>query len=1483
MDSKCIFQDSLLESVLTGTLDTSNFSTVEYIEGRNKLYKEIYDIYNNQSGGKDIIEEAMVNLIKDGTTKFDDNNKNAVSLNDNFTKYNSFLTKMSSIVSLDINKFNYYYYNYLNLDGSESYGTKDFMPLVGQEEAIYDQVAMISGNSSELYKKIYDTVNFDFVEGVENIGTLSEYYANRTAFANVIKLDAAAGTGKTKVVALTTIKIAEQMSESGKTIATAATSAMAKDLYKAFSDADVNLIDEQLGVDDMIVRLEENDISFLKGVNKMFIDEASLMQALNNGFKGSDKFDSSSALFNYLHSTLNKRNPGIKIIMLGDSSQLSYFNSEGQEEGLGLRSASKSGSPLWTNALEVTGVMSSEPLTDSFRTSSYLLSKVHESLRNPKTSEGWLFNNIPLKGKYAKSKSGNKRILGYRNTEGSNKTDKKYDSNKVINDFVKALSETVDGEFSIIDSIEQQASDFEQEGKIFEVIYAADLGMKQSVFLAELEKTDIGKRFVDLIGGKSKHKIKFDYYGDVNANNKASIVEAQGQEADYVFFNLTNRSIKSMKASTAKDGEGLAIASKTYKHGVSVAYMLTTRARLYAHSINNHMTMDIETKFDPEVYDVLSQTDILDKAQKAKSFYVAVYKDTNEQMVDINDEHSIINWGKEVLISGSKKEVSINDDTKIITTGLDEFKTLAESDTDKAYEQLSQVANMYSESDKELNKKLEGLYNELRNEIDLEKIRVLRKEINNIVNVLNIREFLMDNNVLVTEDMYSLELNSENFKEEKKELLDTRGKRLIDSIEKAKASGNKEDVEMLYQKMANIEATIVAELMEKRGYAYGYTGYDQDRDGDSRKYEDNDVMKLLGYKANEISTSYNFKRDALSLNKKGYNYKYKIHVKREGSKYRVYVVAQQQLEAGKSGKNILLLSTYSDKWNGDASKEFFERIKSKLDVGDGVYTIDNIKFSDIVSSITPGKIKRTKDKITLKEFFTNVDNGKVKNEHLNVSNIIYTYVGKNPNLRGKQFLIYTQSENINVNTNTFSAWIDEAISSGEKTEFKGLYIDGKNNRHKVGMLMLDNKPYSFSDIYTKLSLKDNDFDSKTKDSVYTLLRSYNTMPAVTALFASLYVAINENDEQVNKTELFKKLQSLTESDNSVHKLFGNDFYRKDNLNKFKAAINEFGEDNIGKLKVFLDTIFAAKFEGKFGSYTGKVVEYGEDKEKRYAEKKEGALFTLLDPISLDVNDETVKFKGQYSVKLNGIMASIHNSEDNPEALLKMLDKASSLTVYLSSGLRTRFTSDTSLSGVEKTKVIYIKDADNKDGVLNSEVEELLINVEEIGDPNVILNIEGLSKAFDKANITDETKTPVSIGLKGSEEALTFDSKEKVENVPIKIETKLDSNPDIKVSETKFEKQDKNIIFGSDKMVNVKSSNPEAYNALSVIYDKLFSSPLNDIDTNDIIEFEKELFSITEGRELNANKVKKMTSYIDSVKSGDVKKANNNILSIKVCK
>ena len=1440
---ECIYSGSFLEQVLEGNVDSSEFKTEDFISKRNELYKNVYDIYNNQEGGKAVIEASMKSMLMEGVADADVKSAERTKLevfSDNVKKHNKFLTKISSIVSLDVNTFNYYMYSYFNVDGKGN-GSSDFMPLVQQEEAIYDQVAMIVGNSSDVFSEVYDTVEREII----NEGQDKRESIRVGTFKNVIRLNAAAGTGKTKLVAGTTIKIVEQMM-GGKTLATAANSTMAKDLHDELKNiVKANIVEEQLGVEDIVNKLEAGDIDFLDDVNTLLIDEASLIQA-DSYVAGA--YDPSKLIFNKLHSLLAKHSPNTKIILLGDSKQLSYYIKDGKRTGVGYK---VDGSYVNKNALTVEGIMESSELTDSFRTSSFLLQTAFNSLRNYTTPQGHIFDKVPLVTKFAIAKGGEKKLLGLRNTEGKTKTLENKTKEDYVSDFIVALNETTPGDnkFTVIDSIIEQVKNKEDKGK-FDIIYAAGLNMDKSDFLLALEnsKDPAALMFLKLINDTNS-KLNFKYYGK-------DIVEAQGQEADYVFINFSESDMGPMSNNSKDVKDPVNI---DYKHGMAIAYMLASRARLYVHTINNHPTMKFNSSFDGAVYNVLSIGDIEAKAKAARIAYTNVYEANPNAVYDKNGGTSVNNWGATKDKGDTPTEISINESIANFKNAVAEYNDSVrngELDT-SAIESIKDTA--YSKlSDKDLDDAIKRTLVNIQNEGDPDTRRILAKTVWYMEQVLKLRNLLDSNTVGFVADDYQLILNNDSVK---KDITSKTEK----AIEYYQSELNKKPSEekraSLINKIKKAKAVVVAEVMEHYGYSYAYPMLNTDRDGDRAK--DNDIVKMesLGI-TNGTITSLEEKQKALGIKKSNENYSYEMHIKKEDGRYQVYVLSKTK-NGTSLGKPSIILNTYSDKWEGDAAKAFFSSIDANFNENNTIHVIKDININDIISHITPGALQSdNKQTMPLGRWLDK----NVKDNTLEFNGVkvklgkkIYTYTGNNPKLKGKQFLVYTQSDSVSIDSDLFRTWAEEALdSNGDTGNFSGLMVDKSDVKHKVGMIMLNNKKVSVRDIFDK-SLK-TEFSDDNENNIFALMNSYGTAPNMVSFFAELYLALDS--EALNNN---KNLRSILESvqDDKRVKLFKSPSKQNDFVN----AIGNLSDDQQASLVKLLDTLFNAKdkSEGLYGNYTGDIKDTSQG---QYLDFKKGRVFTILEGKEQD--GET--FSSTLNIKFEQVLLAINTLGDNvmPDVLDGLLEKTS----YFEDGIKTRFVSGSTISG-NSLDAEYIKD-DATDGVFDNQKQELEVNITGIAEPSVVLNIKGFAKIVGDSSV-DSMKTfkggPISV-----EEEFVNAGKKKDTTVnlspssePIIVESIVQRG--VSVNESYFSIMEKN-----SKKKGFESELEE----FNVLYDTLKSKPISAENVDSIIKLEGLVKLLTTKKPRTDEDLNAMRSNLAGVIDGSVEKLDKKFLTIKEC-
>ena len=1477
--NNCFFEGSLLQQVLGDNFDTSDFTIEDFVLKRNELYKNLYDVYNNQEGGKEVIETAMQNMLLDGLDTVKEGEMLSV-LERKIKDISSFLTKMSTIVSLDINNFNYYLYDYFDINRKGN-GSSDFMPLVQQEEAIYDQVAMITSNSSDLFSKAIDNA-YNVVINDYKAKYAKSYRAK--SFKNVIRLNAAAGTGKTKLVAGTTLKIAEQImgdAKHNKIIATAANDTMARDIYDELKNVvGANVVNENLSIDAIVKKIQDGDLSFLKDVKVLMIDEASLLQA--GTFSNNIDFTDEEYLFNVIYDAIQKSGYDVKIVLLGDNKQLSFYNNGEQKIGKGLSTTTEDNMMISSDPLSIVGMMESSELTDSFRTSSILLQNVFGQLRNyDKGGKGFVMDERPLVGKYARSKEGGKRLLGFRNTEGKAKTKEKVTTNDYVADFDAALREVVSAEgesFSVIDSIEEQVKN--QKKGNFEVIYAANLGsINEDMFLDQLAKvSEVGKRFVDLVRDRN-NKFKFKYYGD-------EIVSAQGQEADYVFMNFTNSDLGDIRNDRVNN-MGFKIAKPSYRNAMAVMYMLASRARLYTHSINNHNDANINTSFDKDLYNVLSENDIVEKANVARNVYGNVYAQIKENLKDVEGNESVINWGETKVSASTEEEKKINKQTKEIKVAVHVYNDL-DSET-RDFSVLEEVIRPYENlSDDKINEEVKYTISKIQNSNDVDERRILVKKITLLEQVLNIRNFLKKNKMYVEDDNFQLILDSPEVKATLEDMYknDSILNTYSRAIEKLDTSDLKyeEKRNEYIEKIHKRKAALVAIVMEQYGYVYAYPQYD--KEFDEKKYrEDIDVMKSLGFNDADITTlSQEEKYKALNITESTANYSHDLIVKKEDGKYHVYVIGSKNIQLGFSRK-ALLLHTYSDEWKGETAKILFDRVEKDMqDNNTDIVKLQNINLKEITSHITPGPIK-SGNRMTLKSWLDKNVEGDLltfgKGKKIFFSKKIYTYSGDVPSLKGKQFLMYSQSKDIDLSSSEIQSWAKYALSSdGNSGNFKGLFVDSNGNRYKIGMMMLDNNRKSLQELYNQAS--EENFSSMEATRLFTLMNGFLVMPNMVSFFSNLYLALDSSSLKSNNT-LRKKLEYASSLDESVNKLFGSDpALRKLGQEDFVKAVQELPDAEKDLLVEFLDTIFNVKVNdsGIHGEYTGGLRDT--DKGKRPSRRK-GEIFTLLEGTNIDGEE----FKPELTVKLEKILLHIRtmnlNNSGSGDIVLEKLDYLLGRTKYFNKGVKVRFIAESKGAVTGE----FLVDNHGEGVISESNLEELTINVSDIGEPRLVLDVNKINDVFlrndmnkvavdleqkpevNDKNINDEVEPDIDEVVEDGEfesEEIIDSSEEIKQPVTVKADTDISLKTTDELIDRRFEKLFK---LRSKKIENADDKLKELISLLN----KYQGYDVNDIPTNDVARMEYLNTLLLTGKSLDENELNKV---VEETKAGNGK-------LLKVCK
>jgi len=1340
-------------------------STEEFITKRNEVLSELNRMYNE--GDKEAIENVVVEYMLDQVEDKKDKTKYDKVIQDS----NLNLSLLSSAFGLDINTFNYYYNDYFSISTKE--GMSKQMPLYQQEMAIFQHASLLAGSSSDIYEKIY---NKFFKVAVNNLPENYKKYAERNKpYVGVSKLVAAAGTGKTKMVAAASVKIAEQIKgySSKKTIVTAPVTNMASDIYSEMNAVEVNLKQTgPLSLSDIFEKLEKEP-SFFDGVDTFVIDEATLIDA-EPIYKGEPNS------FEVLYKRLKEK--GIKMIILGDTKQLSY--NEDLKIGRSYIPEGGTNNPLMKSTM---GIMESQELTDSFRTTSKLIIDPTNELRN---GHGILGQDNPLEIKHSYSATDEKQLMGIDITNGSSIDSK--DITKRVSDFANALDKKTTPGYTLMESIEHMVKT--KKGKErFSLLYATDAGFSMAAFMTELENHEVGKKFVKFI---KDNEGKFLFFSE-------KVSDPQGSEADYVIAEFNNTSVPSVDMNANKSG-GVGFVSSEQSIANQIVYTLLSRTKSFVHIINNAPNLFFNNVRETKAYDILSNDAILGSAEKARMTYQAVYESTSNLMHDTEGAQGVINWREPIIRPWLKPEITV---------------TKAKPETQADGKDISIIKNIADASDKSIDaitEEIAILMDKIADDnTPIDEASKLLDQVNRLSSILNAKGILANREtVAYTETDYSQVL---------------------------KAILNSDEYKRLAQKD---RAVFIAAQMSKNGYPIAYNNIETIKGDTPIDIEDKEKALLIniGVNKSNINTDPIEKKQAMGLlDKKDNTFNYSIRIKRELDEtnkyiYKFYVTARNTA----TGKEMLVLTAPSHLWQNEQFSDMIDSINSLngFDNNDVYVSTQNIPYNNIVDHLSPGRIRKVsenpdsdKKPIKLSEFFK--DGGlfdELKSQGVFISKQIYTYTGlnsKNFRLSGKQFLIYSQSDMIDVDNASFHAWVEKAIDDeGSNGQFTGMYQEG-DIKHKVGMLMLDNRGYDFNEIYEFLESKEHN----DKKDIYNLLLNYYNMRNVTAFFSAILSKGIEKNVS-NKSPLAKVIE-----DNDTHSLFTNPEDKTKFDKRIEAVFNndeEFTYNSSGKtitttkgevFKQFMHQLFSVKNGkselnlGKFRLNEDGSLAFNEKNNHLYPKYHRGNFFTIItDKIKYsDKNGKEVETFPIYRLDLKAILTSLRTFADSMD-ISKNAEIASIITNSLTSlytatsygsseGIKTGI--NFALPGTTRVENrVYAKTNGKEHNNLNIFDDELLVNFESIDPASAVMSIENM------VNIINNELYVLANQKANESNKLNDDSDKHDKQTDIKEDEGINQEPDLEENQVELNPEEHVILNDLEELIDEDEvEDEEAYNEI----------------------------------------------------------------------
>ena len=1056
-----------LKALRDGDIDVSTLDATGLKLLQNDVNHELYLTLQNKDSRDKYITTVISNYV---------NTLNSFSGENASSEANVFFAKkimpeisrISAIANLDINKFSHVFKSFFGLSKENGFENKEF-PLLLQEEAMFQGASFLLG-SGDFSNEMLAQLN----AGLEANGSVISKGVSKalgSTNTNIWALDAVGGSGKTKMVANSLLRIAEKLGKDKKTLVSAAVSKISTDILDEVNTANISN-KKAYTVSELYDGISDGSI-LLDEIDTLLIDEATLIDYDGRFDKSKDRYITESASFSKLYNLVKSKNSKVKLILLGDSNQMSKIIGD-------VKTIEDKNEPKVSLSFKMLNDKLLKPprLVQSFRTSSLLVKNIYDEFE--KDNANLFSKENPLKGEYAVNIKDNTLVLGLKESKNniSEETNKKEARLKTILDSFTA--EVAPG-LTLVESIKRQAG----KGK-FSLIIATDLDISEDELIAYLSSNNSELKI--LFDKKNKtdnpnyDKGKFDL--ELNVFTK-KLSNVQGSEADYVIAEISNENNLDGVTYFPSD-ENLFKSIILGGYAKDALYTLMSRGKKFINVINNTTNVNINTNFSSSKYGIIDPRELKDNVDKAKELYNVVYENTDWNNESLNKSNNLIsiNWGTNnptYTTSGVKTEEVLK--VVQIPKNEKELKKILE-EVDKNYpEEISFYKN-------NLLKLIDSIKKEKK---DSPNLKVLINEAIQLENIINIKSQLIAN------------AGGQSNANSLSKALDD-----VNAVMDGLTSGGNPKL-----KTQKEIAQKYAELLSDKGFAYTYMQTDNELSEKDRVKNEEDIilslMKDVGITGNvnvDASIDAKFKFSGLMKDDNvGSKNKAKYFVRKEGKDakgndiIRLYVVATVDNKGTVS--NSLLMTTEVSLWGG-VSNAFrtkvineFAKPENKDKVTLELSTDKNI--NSLIEMVSSGSIIRGDKLRGVDDFKQHI---KDTNPRVKLSNGIYTVIDKNSKYRGRQLMFYTYSKNIDLDSDKFFEWSKDFIeNSDDLTKATTFYKEGDIN-HAIGVVMLNNEGTSTKEIYeatkeiryssnnsdANLVLKDKTTDSSIKTLIYYHLK-----------------------------------------------------------------------------------------------------------------------------------------------------------------------------------------------------------------------------------------------------------------------------------------------------------------------------------------------------------------------------------------------------------
>lgn len=1050
---------SSLKNLINGEYDIDNLSSVQLKHLQDTVNQELFIIAQNDTERMKIINKVTDGFVEK-LTNISDFEKNKVFINEILPE----ITKLSSYLGLDVGKFNKYFGSYFSVFEKSGVENSQF-PLLLQEEAVFNGVSFLLGGNDKIVKAMLASLKGKVTKLKENAESsknkdnafISVLNRIKAVSTDVLAVDAIAGSGKTKLVANTILRIAEKMGKDGTTIVTSPVQQMASDIFKETTEANLGQT-KSLSLKELYEGIESGAID-TKDVDTYLIDEATLVD-FKNGVVYDTETDryidedtreiDNSTSFTKFYNLVKSKNKNAKVLLLGDTGQMSKLKGDKKvidDTEKIIESANLYKSPL----------LRASKLEQSFRTSSILLQDAYNKLLN--NSGDLLSIKNPLNTEFAVSIKDSNQFLGVKvnNNNIVDEENKKEARLKTIKE--SFLKEGKKG-LTIIESIKSQA----RSNKGISLIIATDLDLTETELITYLKKDEELKDIFDL---RKRSKNPETEEGTFNIDIKVftkNLSNIQGSEADYVIAEISNEPNANGLVHLPKsaDGEEIFVANNFYNKSqiYEALYTLITRGKSFVNVINNTSNVHMQSSFNLQSFGLIEPKELIEDANKARDIYKEIFS------VEFDDkaiaEMSSINWNnnnpKEVV---PEKENQVPDETDpIIIDNEEELnRKLVEIDSSSPEPIEHYIALQSKLIDEFKSIETSNLTDEAKKQLD-----ELLQEINRLDNVINIKKILSN-------------IGTNNY------VINSLSKDLGD-IENEVNDYLKNKSNLSYDEKVKLRAEIIASKLNEKNYAYTYFKTKDFTEGGKVSKEEAEelrtknevsiIQSLLDDTNTAIDTSMDIKFEILNLKKKNDSSpnvkEFEYFVRREKDDngkevLRLYTIAK--LDYKGTIKYNLVLTNNISQWTGQQAAEFKTNVTKALGDKDIIKLADKEnkplnKLSSIVELVTAGSIIKSPNNTSLNKFVATM---KEDNSKVNFSNNVYTVVDKDSKFRGKQIVFYSYSENIDLDSMEFQKWVEKFVSNDE-SEISSIKSFYKNNgvNHAIGVLVLDNDNYSLKEL-----------------------------------------------------------------------------------------------------------------------------------------------------------------------------------------------------------------------------------------------------------------------------------------------------------------------------------------------------------------------------------------------------------------------------------